>query len=682
MIQVAEDAEDECVPARPRPKRSASSKRSSSKRASTSNGIVDEVNEFTDHSEHPSHTTAAALHAVFNNTAAAAAIAAAVAAASATVQRGEGLATAAAACWAVIAAQVAATGCSAPLALPAWAKVGFVHPAAGAAVKLCQVLCDKGVDNVMLSSSRVSGGNFTTALLLESVGDNLLALNANAFMCVQREKGGCLNITQHKQLRAVSATVNAIYLQLVLSAGCSISLGLQLIEHSTAELVAEAAAEYKSMQLTLATPLLALQQPVWRRAPHATLAQPHSDRCGTVAALAVKALQSAVLGRAVTHGEFLRVRSSMIHNQRQAAAAAWPDTTVGDALLPPAGYTTELSQEAVVTAVMDSAQLPEAVDAQQLCSSLTVEAAPATVTAAEQQARSLFSTLHNKHPGVPHLPPQGTLARGIAVIGSFAPSNEQPGFVRDSHPVFTAAARAPFVQLMSTAETPAAGIDFSSVKAVQDAHAGAFVFDAYSMNDELGGEQGGHLSPSTEMRSASMAVVEAVLSSRQFAAAAKVVTVGSEDVAEALQPLLNSLAEDSRVFEITACVAGLSGELAGREYSAYCKHGGVYLVLSPCKQHCYILHLGIHWSAPLLANSSYAWEGLTAAVLMARAHGTHWLAVCMTKVLQGWHAVAFNQSACGAPSLQGKGPLHHYRSMCGGWGGESQGIIYACLTLV
>jgi hypothetical protein len=217
---------------------------------------------------------------------------------------------------------------------------------------------------------------------------------------------------------------------------------------------------------------------------------------------------------------------------------------------------------------------------------------------------------------------------------------------------------------------------------VQSAHAAALVADVWSVNDELGGEQGGHLSPSKQARSASMAVTAAVLQSEQFAAAAQTVVVASDGTAEELQSTLDTLRSAGRAVDLTAAVSELSTQLTGRRYSAHCRHGGVFLVLSPSKQHCYLLYLSIHWSAPLLANGDFAWEGLPAAVQFARAQGPLWVAVCLTRLLKGWQPALFEGTACSVPSLQGKGLAQFYRSMTGAWGGECLFVLSCLVTLM
>jgi hypothetical protein len=203
--------------------------------------------EFTDRSDHPTHATAAALHTAFSDAELAAALTAVVERHYAAVRNGTLLAAAAAACWEEIAALVAPY-CTGPLATPAWPKTDFASPAAGVELVLCQLLCDKAEHNVMLSSSRAVGGNFTTAVLLAAVqreGKVVLGLNANAFICLESKKGGCVNTADNSKLRAVSAIIQGIYLRLVLASGCTISGALQFVEYSTAELLAEGAQQYQ-----------------------------------------------------------------------------------------------------------------------------------------------------------------------------------------------------------------------------------------------------------------------------------------------------------------------------------------------------------------------------------------------------------------------------------------------------
>jgi hypothetical protein len=160
-----------------------------------------------------------------------------------------------------------------------------------------------------------------------------------------------------------------------------------------------------------------------------------------------------------------------------------------------------------------------------------------------------------------------------------------------------------------------------------------------------------------------------VLSSEQFAAAARTVIAASDGIAEELQPALRWLCDSGRAFNITGAVDALSRQLAGRQYSAHCAHGGVYLVLSPSRKSCYLLFLTMHLSAPLLANGDFAWEGLPAAVQFARAQGPLWVAVCLSRVLQGLPPLVFEETACATPSLHDKGLAQCYRGMvC--YGGE------------
>jgi hypothetical protein len=298
------------------------------------------LSEYTDHCNHPTHTTAAALHTAFSDAELAAALTAVVERYCAAVQAGTLLAAAAAAaCWEDIAAVVETALSCGPLAAPAFARPGCVHPTAQSILVLCQLLCDKGADNIMLSTSRAIGGNLTTALLLAAVqrdGKLVLGLNANAFTCLQSKKGGCLNIADHPTLRAVSAITQGWYLRLVLASGCRISGALHFIEYSTADLLAEGMQRYPLMAPAVAA---AVQRLAWRRVPHPTLAQTTTALHAVVAALVAKAILSAALGRVCTHEEYLQLRRHMITQQQQPAAEAWPETNVGDTELPPTGFT-------------------------------------------------------------------------------------------------------------------------------------------------------------------------------------------------------------------------------------------------------------------------------------------------------------------------------------------------------
>jgi hypothetical protein len=553
-----------------------------------------------------------------------------------------------------------------------------VYPAAGSTLVLCQLLCDKGADNIMLSTSRAIGGNLTTALLQAAVqrdGKAVLGLNANAFICVQSNKGGCLNIADHPTLRAVSAVVHGIYLRLVLASGCSISGAMHFIEYTTADLLAEGTQQYPLLAPAVAAAAAAVQRLAWRRAPHPTLAQTTTALHAVVAALVAKAILSAALGRACTHEEYLQLRAYMITQQQQQAAQAWPAADVGDAELPPAGFTTALTPQAAVAALLAGGSLSADVAAA-ASRHLLSRVSPAVAAAAEEQCLQAFAAVHSQHEGAHCLLPEGSLQRGVVVVGSFAPADQQPGQQRPAgfgkpgtKPVFMATAAAPFLQAMSCTTAAAANTDYTSVAAVQRAYSGVLSFDAWSVNDKAGGEQGGHLSPSKDARAAGLKLTVNVLSSEHFAAAARIVVVASDGIAEALQPMLLSLLASGSAFDITAAVDALSDQLAGRHYSAHCAHGGVYLVLSPSRKSCYLLFLTMHLSAPLLANGDFAWEGLPAALQFARAQGPLWVAVCMTRVLQGLPPLVFEVTACATPSLHEKGLGQYYRGMtC--YGGE------------
>jgi hypothetical protein len=120
------------------------------------------LSEFIDRCDHPTHTTAAALHTAFSDAELAAALTAVVERYCAAVQAGTLLAAAAAAaCWEEIAALVEAALSCGPLARPASARADCEHPPAHSILVLCQLLCDKGADNIMLRTSRALGGNFT-----------------------------------------------------------------------------------------------------------------------------------------------------------------------------------------------------------------------------------------------------------------------------------------------------------------------------------------------------------------------------------------------------------------------------------------------------------------------------------------------------------------------------------------
>jgi hypothetical protein len=613
------------------------------------------LSEFRDRCDRPTHTTAAALHTAFSDAELAAALTAVVERYCAVVQAGTLLAAAAAACWEEIAALVEAALSCGPLARPASARADCEHPPAHSILVLCQLLCDKGADNIMLCTSRALGGNFTTALLLATVqreGKVLLGLNANAFICLQSKQGGCVNIADNSKLRAVSAVVQGIYLRLVLASGCRISGALQLTEFSTAELLAEGARQYPLMAPAVAAAAAVAQQLTWRRVPHPTLAQPTTDLHAAVAALVVKAILSAALGRLCTQEEYLQLRAYMITQQQQQAAEVWPTTDVGDAELPPAGFATQLTAEAAVALLAGASLSPEV--ARTVTRQLTSPTpAPAVAAAAEQSIQGAFSDLHSQYRDAHCLLPEGSLRHGVVLVGSFAPADQQPGQQRPAgfgkpgtKPVFMAAAAAPFVQAMSATTASDADTDYTSVAAVQLAHSCVLTFDAWSINDEAGGQQGGHLSPSKDARAAGLQVTVSVLSSEQFAAAAHTVIIASEGIAKELQPALLSLRDSGRAFDITAAVDALSRQLTGRQYSAHCAHGGVYLVLGPSGLSAYLLFLTMHLSAPLMANGNFAWEGLPAPVQFARAQGPLWVAVCLTRVLQGVAPLVFEKTAC------------------------------------